>query len=467
MTSMLRARGIAVYVATASSSSHTNWYPEEANSDPTLENSGKSLIGNAESEVDRVLELATPPSNVERRGWAAITALQRASYIRRFHIAGDDRMMKWYNRNDTRREHVRNEIIEWLAFIGSQSPFYGWQNDYMARAKRQAWDMSAVQKQIDEVRPSLIVATSCVMWVEEPYLMLARDQGIPTLGCIQSFDNLSSRSFIPDCDYYSLWNQRMQDQLVEYYPERATRNMNILGTPQFDFHVRPEFRWSREETLSKFGLKPGERYILYAANSYHQTPSEPLLIEEFARRCSEVPELKDHRIVVRFHPQDNFNRWDRLKANNRIVLSQPSEASYTFTSAKDQMLLVSSLAHADVSINMWSTMSLDSAAVDTPVVCIAFAGEPGGAEDRFCRGVYATQFYVPIIASGGVRLTNNINELVAEITAYVKDRSRDQSQRKKLVEAEIGPVDGHAAERIADLITTITETDVAKAVKRA
>jgi hypothetical protein len=100
-------------------------------------------------------------------------------------------------------------------------------------------------------------------------------------------------------------------------------------------------------------------------------------------------------------------------------------------------------------------MSLDAAVLNTPVICVAFATQPG-AEDRFCREVYKTEHYRPLIETGGLRLANDMDELVAEVTAYVHEPSRDEIRRKELVRREVGVVDGLASERIGALIARLT-----------
>jgi len=294
------------------------------------------------------------------------------------------------------------------------------------------------------------------MWIEEPYLFAAKDLGIPTIGCIQSFDNLTTRSSIPFCDNYAVWNQRMRDQLLRFYPDRNPSRVYITGTPQFDFHVRHEYRWSRDITLERLGLHNTDRYILYAANLHYLNPTEPELVEELAHRCAQTPELRTHRIVIRLHPQDNYSRWDRLVGRDpRIVISRPSKRSFNFPSPESQKLLISTLLHADVCANWWSTISLDAATVDTPVVCVAFGGSQDRLTTRFCAEVYDTEFYRPVIESGGVRLAVNMDQLVAELVTYLRDRSRDRAERRRLVAEECGQVDGRAAERIANLIASI------------
>lgn len=405
---------------------------------------------------DQVYAGLPAPSRRGSRRLRAMDVVQRASFFRRHRLATHRLTSWWYRRGESSLNRLQHELLETLALPGSRSPFYRWQMNYMARLRRASWDLRPIREQLGAIRPSLVVATSCINLAEEPFLLAAADLGIPTLGCIQSFDHLTDRSYVADCDHFAVWNERMRSQLLRYHRVRVPSQIHVTGTAQFDFHAQDEFRWPRDETLTRLGLAPGDRYILYAANTHPVTPSEPALVEEFSRRCAQARELAGHRIVVRLHPNDDFERWNDLgRADHRIVLSRPSVRPESFAAAGDQARLVSTLLHADVCLNVWSSMSLDATAVGTPVVCVGFARGRDPLEDRFCRMVYAVDFYRPIIESGGVRLATSMDELVAETAAYVADPARDAAERASLAAGECGPLDGGSAERVAALIARI------------
>ncbi len=397
-------------------------------------------------------ELLSVPVIRSRRGHAALNALLRASFARRHRISTYRILSRWTPRTEKPWPMARDAVIELLSLPGSRQPFYGWQVRNWERRFRKSRDLGRVTRQLQDLQPSVVVSTNCQMSDELPYLLAARDLGVPTLGCIQSFDNLSSRSVLPVFDAYALWNNRMRRQLLDYYPDRDPATAHITGTPQFDFHVRADCRWSRETTLRQLGLRPGDRYVLWAANYRLHTPDEPEQIHALALRCATTPELREHRIVVRPHPVDDRDRWRHIEQDARVVVSWPWEGSCGLPGPSDQRRLVSTLLHADVCVNMASTMSLDAAVLGTPVVCIAFG-------DRYARA-YGTEHFRPIAASGGVRLAHDMGELVAEIVAYVRDRSRDEPGRQRLVVSECGRVDGRSAERVAALIAAIARRGV-------
>jgi hypothetical protein len=330
---------------------------------------------------------------------------------------------------------------------------------------RRTRDYRPIREQLKALRPALVISTHCTQAAESPYVQAAQDLGIATLNWVLGFDNLTSRGRLPVFDHYAVWNQRMKEQVVRLYPECEPASIHVTGTSQFDFHVSPELQWDRESTLLRLGLNRNDRYLLYSGNCSELTPSEPKLIEQFSSRCADSTLLKSHRIVVRLHPLDDYSRWQQFdNRSSRVVISRPWTQDADVSCIEDQAFLVNTLRHADVCINMASTMSLDAAVVDTPVVCVAFASERGGAEDRFCKQVYHTEHYQPLIESRGLRLAWDLDQLVAEVSAYLQEPERDYVTRHELVRQEIGQVDGHARERVAALIARISrETLLRKA----
>jgi hypothetical protein len=115
---------------------------------------------------------------------------------------------------------------------------------------------------------------------------------------------------------------------------------------------------------------------------------------------------------------------------------------------------------------MASTMSLDAAVLDVPIVCAAFASQSGGAEDRFCKRVYHTEHYRPLVESGGLRVAESMDQLVAEVSEYVQNRERDGSGRQQLALKEVGQVDGHASERVASFVARVSKPTCGQRVHR-
>jgi CDP-glycerol glycerophosphotransferase (TagB/SpsB family) len=125
-------------------------------------------------------------------------------------------------------------------------------------------------------------------------------------------------------------------------------------------------------------------------------------------------------------------------------------------SADDHARLTSSLAHADGCLNIASTLSLDAAILDRPVICLDFTTEPQSPRDML-YAEYGAEHYAPLVASGGIRLAHSWEELLDLMTAAIDAPARDRHLRERMVEDECGPVDGHAAERVARTLITLAD----------
>jgi hypothetical protein len=400
--------------------------------------------------------LLEAPVSRPLRGKPSLEAILRASFARRHAVASYAIFSRWIRREETAWQRVRNTAAELCAIPGSRSPLYEWQIAFLERFNRATRDHTAVRRQLEELRPALLVSTYCVDGAEMPYLRSARELGVPVVGWIMSFDNLTSRTILPRFDYYMVWNERMRAQVLRLYPGLHPDRVHITGTPQFDFHVQPALRWARARTLAALDLPADTRYLLYAANSTWLTPTEPDLLDGLLQRLATVPALQDHHVVVRLHPLDDFSRWEPLRTRSpRLRIVRPWSAGGRAGNAEDQARLVSTLLHADACLNIVSTMSLDAAVVDTPVVCIAFSAHADTVEDRFARECYRTEHYRPIVESGGVRVAASMDDLVRELVAYAGDRGRDARARADLVASECGPVDGRSAQRVAACLRSL------------
>lgn len=327
-------------------------------------------------------------------------------------------------------------------------------DDWHARAYQKKFDLRQIEAQLRTHNVDLLFSTVCVDQHEFPYVLAARRLGVRTVTAVLSFDNLTTRGRLPLFDQYLVWNERMQRELRKLYPNVPAEHITITGTPQFDFHVNPQYRWSRAQTLQQLQLPPDARYLLYAANHRQWTPTEPALVQQLADRLATLPTHKDSWIVVRLHPLDDPTRWRHLaNSTTRLRICSPwfaatNEAGWAPISVEDQKLLVNSLAHSEMCLNMASTMTLDAAILDKPVIGIAFSVNPGSTEETLYREAYKSLHYRPLVASQGLKLAHSWEELLVLIEGAGQDAA-ERNARRHMVEQECGQVDGQAAARLA------------------
>jgi hypothetical protein len=249
----------------------------------------------------------------------------------------------------------------------------------------------------------------------------------------------------------------MRGQLLNYYRHIIPAHVAVTGTPQFDFHRKPEAIWPRQTTINRLGLPEDARYFLYAASAAVLTPQEPELVIQLAARMASDEHLKTHWLVVRVHPMDSRQRWQPvLDQSPRVVLSAPWDTSAgsgdtALSTLDDQYRLVNSIYHASAIINIASTTTLDAAILDRPSIGIEFSKEPDSPRDILYRE-YETTHYKPLVTSGGLRVAYRWTELMKLMRLALEKPERDRAERADMVAQECGLVDGRAAERVTDAI---------------
>jgi hypothetical protein len=393
------------------------------------------------------------------RGKALLDGILTSAFHRRHGTSSHRIYRRWFSRHEGPLLRTRGVFVEMAGCLATSPRVTRMLERTVDRLGRRNRDLEPVRRQLRQLDPDLIWSTVSVSGWEAPYRMAARDLGLPIATSILSFDNLTSRGPLARDHHYLVWGSRMKGQLLRLYPELGESQVTITGTPQFDFHRQPACTWTRARTLDALGVPPvapsGGRYFLYGASHAVLTPDEPRLVAQLAARMGQRPALAGHALVVRLHPLDDPLRWlSHVASSARVRISPPfANASaaadgWTVPSVEDHARLTSSLAHADGCLNIASTLSLDAAILDRPVVCIDFTGEPQSPRDML-YAEYGAEHYAPLVASGGIRLAHDWTELLDLMEAAVAAPERDRDRRARMVEGECGPVDGHSAERVA------------------
>jgi hypothetical protein len=283
---------------------------------------------------------------------------------------------------------------------------------------------------------------------------------IPTAAFIFSWDNLTSQGRImPPYDYYLVWNEALRDQLLQIYDSIRPEQVFVTGTPQFDFHFRPEFRWSREEFCSRIGADPARPIVLYSTGMANHMPGEPQIVESIAAMLRKMTDLGPPQLLVRVYPKDQTGRFDQVKLSNPDVLfpTIPWETAWQTPRIEDAPLLTNMLRHAAAGINVASTVSLELCMFDKPVINVGY--NPTGVETKevdYSR-YYKFDHYEKVVESGAVRVAVSKDDLQQMLRAALIDPEAHRLQRRGLVKSMFGDtLDGYSNLRIADRLIKLS-----------
>lgn len=302
-------------------------------------------------------------------------------------------------------------------------------------------------------RPSLLVSTDVQNENDVRFLQAAQHFGVPTIAMVRSWDNLTSHQgivrIIPDL--FLVPTEIVRREAIRYHDVPPSR-ITIVGIPHRDRYVHFSPRESREEFLLRLGLDPAKKLILFSpfADRYSgQTGINECVLEVL---CSSV----DANVIVRFVPADAVTL-RAFKPSPRMVFDRPGVVFNATTtgdrdiSPQDEERLIYELFYSDLVISLASTIVIDAAFFEKPVICVAFSPQPVS----YWHGVekfYDYDHFANVVRTGGLRLARSLEELRQWIRIYLDDPTRDRAERRKIVSEQCGQIDGQASQRLALLI---------------
>jgi len=277
--------------------------------------------------------------------------------------------------------------------------------------------------------------------------------GIPTAAFLFSWDNLTSQGrIVPPYDHYLVWNESIRGDLRRIYPAIQPDRIAIVGTPQFDFHFRPENHWSREEFCGRVGADPGRPVVLYSTGMANHMPGEPEVVEEVANMLGRMKRFGPPQLLVRVYPKDLTGRFEELRKRRRDILFPdiPWEPAWLTPKVDDLPLLTNMLRHCAAGINIASTVSLELCMFDKPVVNVGY--DPPGVdlkEDSSAR-YYEFDHYKPVVASGAVEVAYSSGDMERLLSAALENPGARSGERRRLLETMFGDtLDGRSSGRVA------------------
>lgn len=326
------------------------------------------------------------------------------------------------------------------------------------RQLKQDTNLAEFEQMISQMKPDAVFSFTPYHRQEELVLRAAKVLGIPMVTSIISFDNITTRGWIPIIfDTYMVWNHYNEQELYRAYPEASSSHVVIVGPAQFDFYWDKRYLWSEREWQNTLSLSGDRPVILYGASTVNIAPHEPLFLYQLDEAISnnEIPDKPI--IILRRHPMDGPERWQEVLGNaQNIVYDDPWALgqTYKYTNIRhdDVAKLVSTLAYSQVHINVSSTMTLDGAVFDRPQIGPAYDDRPGRKYARIMKELYEREHYLPITYSGGLDVVYSRNEMIDAVKTALLYPSLKAVERKQMLKKMCTFLDGKCTDRVAETL---------------
>lgn len=321
----------------------------------------------------------------------------------------------------------------------------------------------------NKYNPDLIFLADLFSDLECIFLKEARHRGVGSVGLINTWDRTTSRWMLRVLpDWFIVFNNIMKNELVTY-ADMAADKIFVSGTVQHDFLVNNKPS-SKRVFYSSLNISLDSRIILYCpiGSGFDKMRTELdrgviRLINDWI--TGNVFGTNKIILLVRFHPNDfiDINSWPRLN-NVRYDVpgikfnNQSSDVARPRTRGQNWDMDLGSLQHlkdslfySELVVCYYTSLSIDAAVLDKPVININFDIKNGKIVEGNHR-YYSSTHYQNAIKTEGIKLVSKESELTDSIINYLCRPGEGRLARSKLVAQQCFRLDGHSGERIASFI---------------
>lgn len=303
----------------------------------------------------------------------------------------------------------------------------------------------------EKYKPDLVFSTDVQNQVDECLIREAKKLKIKTLGMVRSWDNLTAKGlirFLPD--HLIVNNEVIKSEAIKYNHFPAQK-ISVIGIPHYDQYLPPPPQ-TREPFFQKLGLDLSKKLILFApaGNRYIRN-------NQTDKYILEILSSLDVNILVRLPPADAVNL-DNFVSPKAVVIFDRVGVRFSGRAKKlseisvaENEHLIASLCHCDVLVSGPSTICIDAAVFDKPIVCFYFDKEKRDYWDSL-RRYYDYNHLHQLVVSRGIELAHRPQELISSVNNYLINPSLNRENRKRMLKEQAYWLDGQSSQRLANVI---------------
>jgi glycosyltransferase involved in cell wall biosynthesis len=278
--------------------------------------------------------------------------------------------------------------------------------------------------------------------------------GIPTLGNLNSWDNawkgLKVRPALLTC-----WSENNKLELCRMASYRLEQ-VQVIGVPAFDAYFAPDGQWSRAELCARLGLDANRPLLLFATlGQFKQQIDETNPLEVLLKAIDAGAIPGNPQVVARLHPWSRETYFKPLLQHPAVSVSRYEHyvPGLTWTPTRDEAILAGNLLrHANLVISPGSTMVVEAAIFDTPVVVPVFNEYMPEIFENYFRQTWLNQHFGSIYRNDWAPLVKQPAEMVSAINAALNNPGWYREGSRQIRENILGPLDGKATRRFAEAI---------------
>jgi hypothetical protein len=343
--------------------------------------------------------------------------------------------LRWIESSFGRRPRVRRAYAWLLRNLELAAPRRGQLDDFL---QAQA--------------PDIVLFTPLIaMQSEEQDLLAAAvEQGLRTVFCVLSWDNLSSKALLRTIpDLVTVWNETQRDEARQLHGV-PDDHIAVTGAQSFDRWFNRAPSKPRAAFLARVGLPPDRPFLLWVCSALLRTsPMEAQFVRRWieAVRASSDPALRTIPILVRPHPA-RMVEWSKVSLEGLEPVTLWGANPVDEESSNDYF---DSLYYCAAIAGLNTSAFLEGAIVGKPVHTVLLP-EYHESQEGTLHFPYLLQ-----VAGGLLHATRDMDSHVADLASSLRRPDGIDERSRRFVEAFVRP-NGLDSDATAHFIRVIEET---------
>jgi len=296
---------------------------------------------------------------------------------------------------------------------------------------------------------------------------LVKKNGGVIIHYLIGWDNLFNKThFFSEPDLLLVWSEIQKKQAISLHNIKNEK-VKIVGSILFEEKADISKLFNRDDFYKKYNLDKNKKIIMLGtANNYIYNSNYELIkliCEAILKNKIDV----DSQLIIRLHPQSRYknistiysdNQFDNYKDLVNIFpfisfdIPQVMSDKLKFDCTKDDLENLKNIVfHSDLVINVASTISLDAALYNKPIINVAF-DIPRKTYFESCERCYEYDHYNLLLQYRGTDIVHTEEELISKINFYLKNPLFKSHERLEMLKSQIGDLEFPPSEMFLDIL---------------
>ena len=392
---------------------------------PKMAHMGRG-IALAEAQTPTLTTGPRPDPAERLQGWlkAGRLVVNRVIYLRKDHpspervVAGLEKQLPPRLRGLVSSRPAR-------VLLGRRGTLRAWR-----RVERSAPASRSVMRVVEEHDPDVLLVSPSV-WpknpVEADYIRAGRALGIPTVGYLNSWDNLTSKGTVHVLpDLFVVWNEPLAKEAEDIHliPREIIR---VTGAPHLDHFFELQPSRTRAEICRSLGCPDDGPYIVYLCSSRTLIADETEIVTRLADALAGALSDRAPTLVVRPHPV-NAAPWETYECPGTAVYPRRGDQADTPDSWQEYF---DQLSCASAFVGLNTTAFLEAAAADHPCLTIV--------SDEFYDQQGRTGHFRHLLVADFLETARDIEEVAIRIGRVLDGADEKAESRQRFAESFLRP----------------------------